>query len=543
MNTIKQHSAEAATVLRSAGLQIYPDVQRVYYDGQLLPIKGLTYRLLETLVLAQQRPVSAAEIAQKVWRTAYVSDETLAQRVSLLRKALGFLQTDIIESLRSEGYRWLAAVDIASNTADVAAPDTESPAPALQPGSRKAKYAYSALCVTVVVVLLYAVYVPPQPVVENSAQHSRDENPYPAGLSKAFEYARQNTASGNAIAVDLFKQYLNTAPQHVDARMGLAVSYIERVIKFNGNPQLLALAAEQIELLVDSKLAPWQLSGLKGYYFDALGDIEQAIFHYEQALQANSGAVNQIAASLAYLYVRKGRLYEALQLNLSVLNNQGGYTFLQIAEILYLTGLSEQSAGWVNTAYKFAPNDAFVAAQYAKDADARGDRPAAYQALNALKKFNATTAYSYITLATLFVKDEHWQQAASALAEADALEPDSLYSQSLRYWLIKLHHIAGTAQRPVTQSDTPVWPDWYVAKSVVEIADGNLSMAKTSLKQAIAEGFSDYQYLVSTPVFSDMMQHPEFAPVLQQLVHSVNTERTKISTINLPDPASLMQAE
>lgn len=531
-------------MLRTAGLQIYPDVQGVYYDDQLLPLKGLTYRLLETLVQAEQRPVSTADIAQKVWRTSHVSDETVAQRVSLLRKALLFLQTDIIESVRSEGYRWIPAVKIVSSTDAVAAQHTYyGPAAELPSGSRNAKYAYIALSVGLLMAVSYAVYLPLQPAADYSAHHSRDESPYPAGLSKAFEYARQNTASGNAIAMDLFKEYINTAPQNVDARMGLAVSYIERVVKFNGNTQFLVLAAEQIALLSGSELTPWQLSRLQGYYFDALGDIEKAIYHYEQALQANSTAVNQIAASLAYLYVRKGRLYEALQLNLSVLNNHGGYTFLQTAEILYLAGLSEQSASWVNTAYKFAPNDTFVAVQYAKDADARGDSPAAYQALNALKKFNTTTAYSYITLATLSIKEANWQQAASALAEAEALEPDSLYSQSLRYWLIKQNHIEGIAERPLTQSDTPVWPNWYVARSVVEIADADFTAAKISLAKAIAEGFLDYQYLVSTPVFSIIIQQADFAPVLQQMVHSVNTERTKISTINLPDPAALMQAK
>lgn len=552
--------------LLSAGLVILPKSQHVFYDGKALPLKGLTYRLLEKLVLAEQQVVSADELARSVWHTSYVSDETLAQRVSLLRKALSFLQAEVIESVRSEGYRWvLPVVKQITTPPIVAKPDNadvftgaaqangaakansnaqlnnaaqaNSAARLLSAPQGAAPYFYLAVLVLLIAAWFY--------LAKPSLSHSTNmaEPAQPALLQKAFGYAQQNTASGNEIAIELFQEFLQQSPDHTAARLALAAATIERVVKFNGEPLLLERAADQISHLATTDVSRWQLEKLTGYYFDAQGDIAQAIYHYEQALAANSGAISEIAASLAYLYVRKGRMYEAMQLNLTVLNNKNGYTFLQIAEILYLTGLTEQAKVWAEVAYKIAPDDAFVATQYARDAKARGQTEVAYQALNKLEQFQSATADSYITLAVLAMQDQQWQQAEQALAKATALEANSLYAQSLSYWLSKKNHVKAAVVRPLTEHKTPVWPNWHIAKSIVHLADDDSAAAKQAIATALAAGFSDYQYLLALPVFQPLFADAEFQQLIQQMRHSVTTERSKIATISLPDPAALMLAE
>ncbi|MCT6701209.1 winged helix-turn-helix domain-containing protein [Rheinheimera sp. 4Y26] len=553
--------------LLSGGLVILPKSQHVFYDGKPLPLKGLTYRLLERLVLAQQQLVSADELARSVWHKSYVSDETLAQRVSLLRKALSFLQAEVIESVRSEGYRWLLPVVKQITTPPIVAkPDnTDFFAGAVQAnGAAKADstaqvnnaaqansaarlmrapqgaapYFYLAVLLLLLIAAWFYLAKP-------SLSHSNNlaEPAQPALLQKAFGYARQNTASGNEIAIELFEEFLQQSPDHTAARLALAAATIERVVKFNGEPLLLERAADQISHLATTDVSRWQLEKLTGYYFDAQGDIAQAIYHYEQALAANSGAISEIAASLAYLYVRKGRMYEAMQLNLTVLNNKNGYTFLQIAEILYLTGFTEQAKVWAEVAYKIAPDDAFVATQYARDAKARGQTEVAYQALNKLEQFQSATADSYITLAVLAMQDQQWQQAEQALEKATALEANSLYAQSLSYWLSKKNHVIAAVIRPLTEHKTPVWPNWHIAKSIVHLADDDSAAAKQAIATALAAGFSDYQYLLALPVFQPLFADAEFQQLIQQMRHSVTTERSKIATISLPDPAALMLAE
>lgn len=651
-------SAVTAPLLLSAGLRLNTQAQSVDYAGQPLALKGLTFRLLHSLLSAQQQPLSAEQLAQQVWRKPYVSDETLAQRVSLLRKALPMFAGEVIESVRGEGYRWTLPVII---TAELQPEPQPKPETVTQPLAQAAAliatqttehaFVHAALPKTLhnrrggktmlglfvlsLLALLYLIASNQGLVADNSEQHglARDDaaplDQTPAGLVKAFAFAEQNNASGNAIAIDLFSEYLKQQPSNRQVRLALAAACIERVVKFNGEPRFLDLAAQQIAVLQHSGVAKWQLAKLQGYYFDARGDIDQAIYYYEQALAANSGqvsqastdagargdstsdgvtnpvvtgvvamplapshgAVKQIAASLAYLYVRKGRLYEALQLNLTALNRQQGYTLLQVSEILYLAGLREQSHAWVAVAYQFAPNDAFVAVQYAKDASARGDYATATQALHKLQQFHASTADSELALAELAVLQQQWPEAAQALVRAANLEPDSLYWQALQYWLSKQPQLVtvqpeqerlSLAQsgetrssetqssetqssktqssktqssetqssetqsiqtRPSTEASTPVWPNWYIAKCLVALTDGDFVMAKQALATAIAAGYMDLAYLQRMPGFAPLFNRPEFSELLAQLAHSVSTERTKILTVSLPEPAALMQAK
>ncbi|MEO3677385.1 winged helix-turn-helix domain-containing protein [Rheinheimera sp. FR7-31] len=540
MDSTKSDLANDALVMHTAGLIIAPQSQRVFYNGSLLPIKGLTYRLLETLVMAQQRAVSSEELAEKVWRKLHVSDETVAQRVSILRKALSFLQTDIIESVRSEGYRWISPVFIDESSAlDSVSEQPVAPLISRYPTFMKLQYIIAAGLFSVGALSVYFSFTHfTEPTKSSEPTHQLSST-----LQKAFEYAEQNTETGNSIAIDLFSDYLSNYPDSVEARVGLAAAHIERVVKFNGNELFLDFAAQQIDDLSKFAVPAWELLRLKGYYFDARGDIQQAIYYYEQAINANNIAIKQVAASLAYLYVRKGRFYEAMQLNLTVLNKRNGYTFLQIAEILYLTGLSEESKVWIETAYKFAPNDAFVAVQYARDASRRGEPESAYNALTKLHKFQSGTADSYIYLALLAINDSNWDGALEALDKANSLEPNSLYSQSLLYWLSKSGHIELVMPKPDTESATPVWPNWYIAKSIVEIADGDLTAARKSIAKAALEGYADFEYILTMPMFQTIKTHPDFSSLIEQMMHSVQTERTKIKTIELPNPKVLMLEE
>ena len=535
MDLIKTERCNEERILRSADLEIHLRTQQVFHQGRLIPLKGLSYRLLETLVQANPQLVSPAELALRIWRKAYVSDETIAQRVSLLRKALSFLQVDTIESVRSEGYRWLPAVTTErSHQSDI----RHNTVPALR-DSTKRKYMLAVVILPCIVALAYYIAVQPSAKIASVGEL----HPRPVMLQKAVDYAQQNHASANAIAIELFSKFLMQQPDHIEALLGLATANIERVVKFNGDAQLLDVADKQIKRLATTAVAPWRLAKLTGYYHDARGDIAKAIAYYEQALAADRDAMRQVAASLAYLYVRKGRLYEAMQLNLSVLNHQHGYSVLQVAEILYLAGLSGQASTWVGQAYQLAPHDAFVAVQYARDAKGRGDKAGAYQALHKLHQFHAGTADSYITLALLAIDDQQWELAGQALASAEQREPDSLYASALLYWLVQKKHLKGPAVRPTTDSNTAVWPNWHVAKSIVEIADADFASAKNSLAAAVSDGFIDLQYLLSVPIFTEMADDIEFQELLRQMRHSVNTERAKIMTIELPEPTAVVLAE
>ena len=100
--------------------------------GQAIPLPPLTFNLLLALVRQAPRFVRREDLLNAVWPNEFVSDETLSQRVSLLRKALGdgSAQPRYIASVRRWGYKVVATVD--------RVPDAEEPIRALasRPGPR-----------------------------------------------------------------------------------------------------------------------------------------------------------------------------------------------------------------------------------------------------------------------------------------------------------------------------------------------------------------------------------------------------------------------
>jgi DNA-binding winged helix-turn-helix (wHTH) protein len=107
-------------------LLIDAGARQVLRDGRLLPISGLTFDLLWTLVRAAPSLVPAEELLRAVWPLAVVAPETLTQRVKLLRRALGDSGEGAryIESERGRGYRCVVPAHPESDTAASAVPHT-----------------------------------------------------------------------------------------------------------------------------------------------------------------------------------------------------------------------------------------------------------------------------------------------------------------------------------------------------------------------------------------------------------------------------------
>jgi DNA-binding winged helix-turn-helix (wHTH) protein len=89
-------------------LSIDLDRQRVVRDGgQLLDVSGLSFRLLAYLLRQGTRVVGFDELIAQVWAPAHVGEETVTQRVRLLRQALGDdgRQPRYVRSVRGQGYQ------------------------------------------------------------------------------------------------------------------------------------------------------------------------------------------------------------------------------------------------------------------------------------------------------------------------------------------------------------------------------------------------------------------------------------------------------
>ncbi|MCH8303395.1 MAG: winged helix-turn-helix domain-containing protein [Proteobacteria bacterium] len=135
-----EHAATAPSRrFRVDDLEIDLDGESVRRGGVLLDLPDLSFRLLATLVRRAPERVTKDELIREVWDEVVVSDETLAQRVRLLRQVLGedSQNPHYIASVRGRGYRLLCKVDAL--------------APEEQTGSNRIRWALYAGIVTAAV--------------------------------------------------------------------------------------------------------------------------------------------------------------------------------------------------------------------------------------------------------------------------------------------------------------------------------------------------------------------------------------------------------
>ena len=98
---------------RVMDLEIDLDRETVRRGRALLDLPDLSFRLLATLVLRAPERVTKDELMREIWDDVVVSDETLAQRVRLLRQTLDEDSRNprYIASVRGRGYRLICPAE------------------------------------------------------------------------------------------------------------------------------------------------------------------------------------------------------------------------------------------------------------------------------------------------------------------------------------------------------------------------------------------------------------------------------------------------
>ncbi len=111
--------AEAtASRVRLAELEVDLADRSAWRGGERVELPELSFRLLEVLIAHAPGSVGKDELIREVWGDVVVSDETLAQRVRLLRQALkeDSQKPRFIASVRGRGYRLICSVEAASSS-------------------------------------------------------------------------------------------------------------------------------------------------------------------------------------------------------------------------------------------------------------------------------------------------------------------------------------------------------------------------------------------------------------------------------------------
>ncbi|WP_394203906.1 winged helix-turn-helix domain-containing protein [Shewanella waksmanii] len=292
-------------------------------QGQEIKLPKLSYRLLCVLLASAPAIVSQQVLLASVWPDAVVGDETLKQRIKLLRRALNddANAPQFIEAIRGRGYRIIPQVTatpiIHSTTHTSLALVTDNPISA-------AKYPLYwkvtslGLVTLLMLFVCIALLVSSQSAVQQTYRanansvtyHSFDNQLYRKGL----DYYHRYRAEDNRHAIDIFQSVISLSPNKAEAYAGLSDAYSQGVYQFNGPEQWQTFAIDNaykaIALKPDSALG-YKSLGLayynKGWFTKAINANLKALNKQQQFAEA--------MANVSYLYREVGQLNKALQWN------------------------------------------------------------------------------------------------------------------------------------------------------------------------------------------------------------------------------------
>lgn len=501
-------------------LRIDPARQKVERAGIAVEVGGLSFQLLRYLLEQGDRVVGFDELIERVWAPAVVNEETVTQRVKLLRQALGDdgRNPRYIRSVRGRGYQ-LCNVQRALDP-DVAIVPV---APAL---------ARSHLVVATAVVFVAALAAAawwnkyPQTSAALKPASAQEEL-----LQRARYYAGIGQADNNDRAIALFEEALRHEPGDAAARIGLSRALSARMCLYNGGPesaeQAQALAAAAIARAADDSSAHAALA----YSFDCRGDIDAAIAEYEKAVALDPPARSDSLASLANLYVAKGRLADALRDNIAVEKTGAKLRFLdlQIARNLELLGFTTEAEQRYAKLFRLYPDNVFGNVAYPRALFVQGRYTEAEVALAEALQRPAHPALFLLAGELALLRGER-KRAADLFAKASALRPHQSLPMTLAHLYampIDAGWLAARAEERAQQAATGAPEDWLEVAQL-RLARNDRDGAIDALRRAVAGGFRDQIWLQTSPLLRPLADEPAFADVVNAISRAVAAERAKV---------------
>lgn len=526
MSTVAVSNGVSAARYRLDDLVIDLERQRVERDGELLNVAGLSFQLLRHLLEQGDRVVGFDELIQRVWAPAIVNEETVTQRVKLLRQALGDdgRRPRYLRSVRGQGYQLCTRPE-----------PMPANAPADLPASRphRSRAAMMAVAAAVVLATCVGLWAWTQHASRTDPQVAAPAPVQPSLLQRAAYYAGIGQRDDNERAIELFAQALQEQPGNVDALVGLSRAYSARVCLFNFPPEWAARAQALAEQAIRAQPRRATAHAALGYSHDCRGRIDDALAGYERAV-ALDPAADDSRASAAYLYDRKGLLAQALLANTSLRGDPARVRYLQvqIAGILDLLGYPQAAEARYRQSFALYPDNVFSNIAWPRFLFRHGRTTEAQAALDQAMQRGTDHVDLFLLAAELAQLRGDPAAALKAYRQAEALRPQA----SLPATLAQLQ--AGPAD--------PVWaharadriareleggagyPSDWLEVVVLREAAGDRAAALASLQHAVDAGYSDAAYLRVSPLFRTMAAEPAFAHSVDALNRRVALEHGKV---------------
>lgn len=499
------------------------DRQRVERDGVVLDVAGLSFRLLEFLIGQGDRVVTFDELIAAVWAPAIVGEETVTQRIKLLRQALGDdgRRPRYVRSVRGSGYQMCS---VAQRVLAEAAPVRTKPA------SNRSRYRFAAnVLVGLALVALALGFVLQQksaPLAIDPVVSVADDP-----LQRARYYAGIGQDDNNERAISLFEEVLASDAHDSDAQLGLSRALSARMCLYN-RPADSAVRAEALarEVIVREAINSAAYQAL-AYALDCRGMIDAALAAYEQAYALDPAERSDSLSSAANIYAVKGRLADALKANLQVSGDRAKLRFLdiQIARNLELLGFTAAAEQRYQRSFRLYPDSVFSNVAWPRSLFLQGRFDEARRALDdALRRPRHPDLL--LLEGELALLRGMRADAVIAFTQARELRPHASLPTTLAAVYAEpapdttwLRARIAVIRQGVDDGDH--WPETRIEIALLELAAGDRSAALDALDAAIVAGFSDRAYLQVSPLFKALANEPRFAAAIDAIGQHVAAER------------------
>lgn len=488
--------------------------QRVVRDGgEVLDVSGLSFRLLHFLLAQGTRVVGFDELIAGVWAPACVNEETVTQRVRLLRQALGDdgRQARYLRSVRGQGYQLCSE------------PVAESAGPASRPAATRRYIVIAAVGAVLLASTGIAWWKWPEPATNTGSPL----------LQRAGYYAGIGQRDNNERAITLYQQRLQEAPDDMQASLGLARALAARLCLYSGRREDAAQAQQLAEAVISKQPRLAEARAVLAYAHDCQGEVGAAIAGYERAVQLDPSA-DASRASAAYLYARQGRLGDALAANLAV-RNPASVRFweLQVAANLDLLGYATAAEARYRRSFQLYPDNVFSNIAWPSFLYEHGRSREALAALDEAAVRGTEHAALHLLAAELALQRGDAVVARAEAGKALALKPQASFPMTVA-WIsgaeptpspAVLRGRSGALRAGVAQGGDPF--DGIDAALLAELA-GDRPAALTALRAAVAAGYRNANYLRVSPLFAGLRDDPGFAPLLGLIEDASAAERARL---------------
>ena len=499
--------------------------RRKVYDGDQneITLSALSFDTLLALIEASPAVLTNDELINRAWRGSVVSDETVTQRIRLLRKALqdDRRQPRYIETIRNVGYRLIPPV-----TPATPAPKASSAFRMLFAGA----FSVIALVATIVFLQTGEHSAPPDDAVTTirlggvTAAELADE---------ASLLSEQRNPDSLRHAIDLYEQALLIEPGNAAISASLSLS-LSRSVAWYGDTHEVAFRAEQLARHAMTEGAFFKAELALAFSLDSQGKVEPARAAYERAIALNPESY-RARASLAYLLQVKGKLLEALSHNMIAFEHAPAGTLdAQVASCLRLLGFYSVASEWLERTNRLDPDSAHAAPNRALDLLTQHEFDQARTVIDGALDRGVEQVELYEYLAILALRDRNFELARAKIDSA----PESISHRGpFEVWRLVIDAMAnGASEAAIALSETMLadvdagdtWPGNFLYIAMLEAAAERRANAIAALQLLDAAGYRDFLYVQLLPPLDVLHADPDFQAVVAGMRDDVERQRTQV---------------